>query len=89
MQKTYSIFEPNGIIQSLNPINGEDVELMTSPVKCNYCGTTYDLTSVKVIHRYSDCTLFKTPCCDKMADDRKWKSLPDFQEVDLSKYTSH
>jgi hypothetical protein len=51
-------------------------------VKCTHCGLTYNLESVKIIARYSDCTVFKTPCCNVMADDREWKILPDFKKVD-------
>lgn len=54
---------------------------MISPVRCNHCGKTYDLTNVETIHRYSDCTVFKTPCCNKIADDREWKGLPDFKRI--------
>ena len=51
---------------------------MASPVVCAHCGKVYDLQRVQVIHRYGDCTLFRTPCCGKQADDRTWKGLPDF-----------
>jgi len=51
---------------------------MISPVVCTHCGEIYDLTEAKVIHRYSDCTLFTTPCCGRQADDRQWKGMPDF-----------
>lgn len=64
-------------------ILGEENKLakMIAPVSCNHCGKSYDLCDVKVNHRYADCTQYKTPCCDKLADDREWKSLPDFTRI--------
>ena len=62
---------------------------MISPVRCTFCGETYDLANVEVTAHYADCTahyadctVFKTPCCGKTADDRTFKSLPDFTRVD-------
>lgn len=59
----------------------EMVEGMSSPVLCNYCGDVYDLKQVHVIHRYTDCTTYNTPCCDKMVDDRMWISFPAFKKL--------
>ena len=58
--------------------NKKDIDKMIKPVICTYCSKPYDLTAVKPIHRFADCTTYKTPCCKKHADDRRWKSLPDF-----------
>ena len=57
------------------------VKQMLSPVTCTHCGAVYDLCSVTPICRHADCTTFKTPCCGRFADDRKWKSLPDIRPV--------
>jgi hypothetical protein len=54
---------------------------MSALVKCTWCGQKYDLTRVTVIKRYSDCTVFESPCCRRQVDDRAWKSRPDFEEV--------
>ena len=54
---------------------------MLSPVVCTHCGAIYDLAGVTPICRHADCTTFKTPCCGRFADDRKWKSLPDIRPV--------
>ncbi|MCR4338702.1 MAG: hypothetical protein NUW01_02325 [Gemmatimonadaceae bacterium] len=54
---------------------------MMVPVQCTHCGKVYDLTRVHVIARYQDCSVYPTPCCNRQADDRKWKSLPDFREL--------
>lgn len=59
-----------------------NIKGMISPVICS-CGKVYDLTTVKVVHRYADCTQFRTPCCKKLADDREYKSMPDFERIDL------
>jgi len=50
-------------------------------VICNFCGKVYDLGKVKVIARYTDATCFETPCCGRSADDREWKSMPDFERM--------
>jgi hypothetical protein len=50
-------------------------------VRCAHCYGTYDLLDVEVVARYADCSVFTTPCCGRQADDRKWKSLPDFTEL--------
>jgi len=61
-----------------------DVQKMMSPVTCSHCGQTYDLADAKVVHNYGDCTMFRTPCCDVLADDRAWKSFPDFKRIELT-----
>jgi hypothetical protein len=52
---------------------------MLSPVVCTHCGAVYDLCAVKPIVRHDDCTTFKTPCCHRNADDRRWKAVPDIR----------
>ena len=64
----------------------EPVEQMTSPVICNHCNMVYDLAAGKVVHRYMDCTQYRTPCCNKLADDRMWVSFPSFKKFDASKF---
>jgi len=63
--------------------NKVEVEKMTAPVRCCKCGKVFDLASAKVVHRYQDCTQFITPCCQKPADDRVWKSIPDIESIRL------
>lgn len=59
-----------------------DTTNMIRPVKCNHCGKPYDLTTVKVNHRFADCDQFTTPCCNyKHADTRPYKSFPDYKEI--------
>lgn len=65
-----------------------DVKKMISPVICNHCGQAYDLADAKVIHNYADCTDYITPCCNTRADDREWKSFPDFKRINLNEYQS-
>jgi len=65
-------------------ITEKDVEVLSSmlvPVVCSYCGAIYDACGVEVTARYADCTCYITPCCGRHADDRKWKSMPDFTEL--------
>lgn len=64
-------------------VKQEDILGMGLPVKCNHCGKVYDLTTVKVSHRYADCDQFITPCCDyRFADTRTWKSFLDYERLD-------
>jgi hypothetical protein len=66
---------PDGVIRYLIPPEAAD---MSIPVRCNYCHKIYDLGMVQVVQRYADCSVFKTPCCNRQADDRQWKSSPDY-----------
>lgn len=50
-------------------------------VCCTHCQGTYNLGNVKTLARYADCTVFEAPCCGRTVDDRRWKSLPDTEEV--------
>ena len=54
----------------------DKLKAMHNPVKCNHCGEAYDLGTVKVLHRYDDCTDFETPCCKRRVDDRMYISRP-------------
>lgn len=45
---------------------------MMFPVKCAHCHNgVYDLASVTVTARYTDCSVWKSPCCGQVVDDRK------------------
>ncbi len=61
--------------------NAEKLAGMLVPVVCSHCGAIYDLCAAEPTARYADCTCFKTPCCGRHADDRQWKSLPDFTRL--------
>jgi len=63
-----------------------DTSGMRSPVRCTHCGGIYDLAAVTVTARYTDCSMWRSPCCDLTVDDRGetgWKSRGDY--VRLSK----
>ena len=49
----------------------DGTEGMRSPVRCRWCGGVYDLGKVTVTARYTDCSMWKAPCCGVTADDRK------------------
>lgn len=79
---------PNGDVIQVYPDNSfrvlfniNNIKGMIKPVHCNHCGKNYDLADAKVLHRYQDCDMFKTPCCNKIADTRTYKSFPDFSEI--------
>ena len=74
------IWRGDGAIQKFKAIG--QIKSMISPVVCSHCGKVYDLASGKVEVRFTDCTQFKTPCCNTTADDRTWKSLPDFKRLE-------
>ncbi len=58
-------------------------EGMTYPVQCSHCHGIYDLGKVTVTARYTDCSMWKSPCCGLTVDDRSagWKSRPDYTEA--------
>ncbi len=53
----------------------------TQMVRCTHCGGVYDLCKVEVTARYTDCSMWKSPCCGLLVDDRGdtgWKSRKDY-----------
>lgn len=60
-----------------------DVDGMFSPVRCR-CGQVYDLGKVEVTARYLDCSVWKTPCCKRTADDRGpgWSAVQHYTRLD-------
>lgn len=58
--------------------------ITVSSVKCNHCGSIYDLRKVTVGHRYMDCDSYSTPCCKVMADTRAYKSFNDFERITIN-----
>jgi hypothetical protein len=67
-----------GVVFERVPLEAEG---MTSPVRCAHCGKIYDLGRVEVVGRYTDCSVWNTPCCNRQVDDRGetgWKGLADY-----------
>lgn len=58
-------------IRANSPGYPHDTSDMMFPVRCRHCGRVYDLAKVTVTARYTDCSMWKTPCCKILADDRK------------------
>jgi hypothetical protein len=59
-------FDPSGHV-----VPEYDTSGMFQPVLCLHCGTVYDLGGVTVTGRYSDCSVWTTPCCGvRGVDDR-------------------
>lgn len=62
-----------------------DIAGMTSPVRCMRCHSgVYDLGRVEVTARYTDCSMWKTPCCGVVVDDRGetgWTSRKDYERI--------
>lgn len=58
-----------------------DTVHMSYPVMCQHCRSVYDLTTAEHVARYSDCDVFKSPCCKRTVDTRPWKSLPDYLKL--------
>ena len=66
-------------------ITTADVTGMTSPVHCTHCGGVYDLAAVTVTGRYTDCSVWRSPCCNLTVDDRGetgWKSRGDYVRLE-------
>lgn len=68
--------------------NGQ-MAAMFKPVSCNHCRNgIYDIGKVEVTARYADCSMWKTPCCGVVVDDRGetgWKSFKDYEVIDKSR----
>jgi len=57
---------------------------MTSPVRCTHCGKIYDLSTVEITQRYADCSMWNSPCCNILVDDRSetgWKSYQGYVRI--------
>jgi hypothetical protein len=67
------------------PYGLPDVAGMMFPVRCAYCGGVYDMGKVEVTARYTDCSMWKAPCCGTTVDDRGetgWKAKQDYYRLD-------
>jgi hypothetical protein len=64
------------------------VAAMFKPVSCNRRHNgIYDIGRVEVTARYTDCTMWRTPCCGSVVDDRGktgWTSRRDYEVIDKS-----
>jgi hypothetical protein len=70
------VWARNGLFSTASDISG-----MTSPVRCTRCGGVYDLGNVTVTARYTDCSMWRSPCCDLLVHHRGetgWKSRGDY-----------
>lgn len=76
------IVEPNIHFGEVVEVVPDEVLDMTSPVRCMRCGGVYDLGHVTVTHRYADCSMWRTPCCDREVDDRMFVSNPSIRRID-------
>lgn len=57
-----------------------DTTGMQTPVRCMHCGQVYDLGMVTVTGRYTDCSVWTSPCCNRQGmDDRLWKGRADIE----------
>lgn len=57
---------------------------MNIPVRCTHCGKVYNLATVEITQRYADCSMWISPCCKKLVDDRGetgWKSFSDYTRI--------
>lgn len=61
-----------------------DTTGMNFPVRCTHCGGVYDVGKVEVTARYVDCSMWKSPCCGLLVDDRGdtgWKLRKDYDRI--------
>lgn len=59
------------------------VKDMRFPVRCTRCNGVYDSATVTVTARYSDCSVWVSPCCNQTVDDRPagWVARPDIEKL--------
>lgn len=69
----------------LGLVDWNEVESMTSPVRCAHCGGVYDLGTVALTARFLDCSVWKAPCCKRTVDDRGpgWKTAADYERLSI------
>jgi hypothetical protein len=55
---------------------------MMFPVRCAHCAAVYSLSHVHVTARYSDCSVWTSPCCGvRGIDDRPWVRDRHYREI--------
>jgi hypothetical protein len=55
---------------------------MMCPVRCVHCRGIYSLTHVHVTGRYTDCSVWTSPCCGVAGiDDRPWVRDRHYREI--------
>lgn len=65
------------------------VEAMMHPVRCMHCRLVYSLGHVKVTGRYTDCSVWTSPCCGHQGiDDRPWVRDRHYREVSREEATT-
>lgn len=80
----YDYYRTWGLNRLLQEVSREEIAGMTSPVRCAHCSKVYDLGKVTVTARYTDCSMWKSPCCNRLVDDRGetgWKSTKDYYPI--------
>lgn len=67
----YPIDSPNYGFDDYRIVRAVEIAAMRNPVRCLRCHNgLYDLGMVEVTARYTDCSVWKTPCCGHTVDDR-------------------
>ncbi len=64
MSEPTMVVMPDGTFRRAAPAG------MLAPVSCDFCGEVYDSAAVEVVARYADCSTWRSPCCDRLVDDR-------------------
>lgn len=62
-----------------------DLTEMRDPVRCTHCGKVYDLSTVTVVARYLDCSVWLCPGHGGQVDDRGetgWTTRRDYVRVE-------
>ena len=58
---------------------------MSQPCRCTHCNRVYDLGTVTVVQRYTDCSVWQCPGCKLQVDDRGetgWTTRRDYVRLD-------
>ncbi|GAB7044943.1 hypothetical protein [Catenuloplanes indicus] len=81
-------FVPRGVPATLA---AEAVAEMVSPVRCLICSAIYDVGKVTVTARYTDCSVWVSPCCNQQVDDRQhpWTATPRIETIDKASFSPY
>lgn len=80
----YDAYGMRHLRHQLDEIVAAQTADMTFPVRCTWCSGVYDVAKVTVTARYTDCSIWKAPCCGRQVDDRGdtgWKSRKDYERI--------
>ncbi len=65
----YDAYDMRHLRHQLDEVMAAQTADMMFPVRCTWCSGIYDVGKVEVTARYTDCSMWKAPCCGQHVFD--------------------